>query len=286
MSTRPVLISCDSACDPSPLMRERFGIEVTPMYVLLGEETYQDGVTIFPEDIYRAFDERGILPTTSAIPPEEYISFFQNAVDRGFDVVHVGLSSEISSTCQNAMIAAGEFERVFVIDSRVLSCSGALLAIEACRLAEKGMDAEEIANYLKTRREQTKTSFIVGSLTYLAKGGRCSSVAALGANILGIKPSIGMRDGSLYVDKKYRGKLEQCFRNFLKDQLAEADGKSDHGTAVIYHAGISETLFNDLYEQVLDSGVFSEVFTAQAGSIISSHCGRETIGFTYQTNSD
>jgi fatty acid-binding protein DegV len=122
----------------------------------------------------------------------------------------------------------------------------------------------------------------VASLTYLAKGGRCSTVTALGANILGIKPAVEMANGTLAVGKKYRGKAEDCFDKFLADKLALAREESDGGTACVYHAGISPDTFALLVQKVRDSGVFQEVLTARAGSIISSHCGRETIGFTFQ----
>lgn len=279
---KPVMVSCDSACDLSPEMREKYGIQITHMYVHEGEEAFRDGVDITPDDIYRIYEERGILPQTAAISPEEYHRFFKSYTDQGYAVVHIGLSSGISSTCQNAVLAASELEDVYVLDSLALSCSGGLLAVQACRLRENGMEAKQIASEIRQRIERTHTSFIVGSLTYLAKGGRCSSVTALGANILGIKPAVEMNGGTLSVGKKYRGKAPECFEKFLKDKLALAASESDGGIACVYHAGIDETLFNHLVELTRQSGVFGEVMTARAGSIISSHCGRETIGFTYQ----
>ena len=280
--SKPVLVSCDSACDLSPEMKEQYGIQVTHMYVHEGERTFRDGVDITPDDVYRIYEEEGILPKTSAIPPEEYFAFFKQYIDQGYAIVHIALSSGISATCQDAMLAASELEDVYVLDSLALSCSGGLLAVQACRLRDAGMEAKEIAEEIRKRIDVTNTSFIVGKLTYLAKGGRCSTVTALGANILNIKPAVEMAEGTLSVGKKYRGKTADCFEKFLADKLALAREESDGGVAAIYHAGIEPELFEHLRQIVVDSGIFQEVLTARAGSIISSHCGRETIGFTFQ----
>ena len=279
---KPVMVSCDSACDISPSLREEYGIEVTPMYIHEGENTFRDGVDITPEDIYRIYDETGMLPQTSAISPDEYSQFFRRFTDRGYAVVHIALSSGISSTCQNAMLAASELEDVYVLDSLALSCSGGLLAAQACRLRDEGMEASGIAQEIGRRIPLTSTSFIVGGLTYLAKGGRCSSVTALGANLLGIKPSVEMSGGILSVGKKYRGRIDDCFVKFLNEKLMLAAEESDGGSCCVYHAGIPEELFDRLVEITRSSRIFREVITARAGSIISSHCGPETIGFTYQ----
>ena len=279
---KPILVSCDSACDLSPEHREEYGIRITPMYIQEGEKTFRDGVDITPEDIYRIYEETGILPTTSAISPAEYHAFFKEYVDEGYEVVHIGLSSGISSTCRNAMLAAEDLEGVYVLDSQALSCSGGLLATQACRLREEGLSAAAIASEISRRIPKTNTSFIVGSLTFLAKGGRCSTVTALGANLLAIKPAVEMAKGTLSVGKKYRGKTGDCFRKFIADKLALAAEKSDGGSCCVYHAGIDEALFDELVEMARASGVFREVITARAGSIICSHCGQETIGFTFQ----
>lgn len=280
--TKPILVSCDSACDLSPEMKAQYGIEVTHMYVHEGDRTFRDGVDITPDDIYRIYDEEGILPKTSAIPPEEYLEFFKSYTDRGYAIVHIALSSGISATCQDAMIAASQLEDVYVLDSLALSCGGGMLAVQACRLRDAGMEVGEIAQEIQKLIEVTNTAFIVSSLTYLAKGGRCSTVTALGANILNIKPAIEMSEGTLSVGKKYRGKDADCFEKFLADKLALAKETSDGGVASLYHAGIAPELFEHLRKTVEDSGIFKEVLTARAGSIISSHCGRETIGFTFQ----
>lgn len=279
---KPILVSCDSACDLSEELREQYGIAITHMYVHEGEKTFRDGIDITPADIYHIYAETGILPQTSAITPDQYYRFFKGYTDRGYAVIHLALSSGLSSTCQNAMMAASELEDVYVLDSQALSCSGGLLAIEACRLRDTGMAARDVAEEIRKKIPKTVTSFIVGSLTYLAKGGRCSTVTALGANLLSIKPAVEMSGGTLSVGKKYRGSLSSCFEKFYQDKLTLAKQDSDGGTACVYHAGIDEAVFDHLVEMTKNSGVFQEVITARAGSIISSHCGPETVGFTYQ----
>lgn len=283
--SKPILISCDSACDLSPELKEQYGIQITSMYVHEGDRTFRDGVDITPDDIYRIYEEEGILPKTSAIPPEEYAKFFRSYTDQGYAIVHIALSSGISATCQDGMLAASELEDVYVLDSLALSCGGGMLAAQACRLRDAGMEAKEIAGEIQKLIDRTVTSFIVADLTYLAKGGRCSTVTALGANILNIKPAVEMAEGTLSVGKKYRGKTADCFEKFLQDKLALAREESDGGIAAIYHAGIEPELFEKLRSRVEASGIFREVLTARAGSIISSHCGRETIGFTFQKRS-
>ena len=137
---KPIMVSCDSACDLSDEMRERYAIQVTSMYIQQDGKVFRDGIDITPDDIYATYEAKGVLPTTSAIPPEEYREFFERFTAQGFAVLHIGLSSGISSTCQDAMIAASELEDVYVVDSQALSCSGGLLAIEACRMRDEGME--------------------------------------------------------------------------------------------------------------------------------------------------
>jgi len=283
---KPIVVSCDSACDPSLELLEQYGIRVQSMYVHEGEKTFRDGIDISPEEIYRIYGETGLLPTTSAIPPEEYRRFFEEAVSLGQAVIHIALSSGISSTCQNAMLAAQGLEDVYVLDSLALSCSGGLLAAQACRLREEGLEAGEIYREIQRRIPRTNTSFIVGSLTFLAKGGRCSTVTAMGANLLSIKPAVEMAEGTLSVGKKYRGKTAECFKKFLQDKLVLSREESDGGSCCIYHAGIDGQLFQELVQMVQESDIFQEIITARAGSIISSHCGQETIGFTFQRKAE
>ncbi len=278
---KPVMITCDSGCDLLPESRLNNSIPVSHLYIRLGDTECIDGISITPDEIYRYYEETGRTPQTSAIPAAEYSDFFRFYTDRGYAVVHIALSSAISSTCQNAMLAASELSDVFVLDSLSLSCGGGLLAAKAAQLRDRGDSAQEIVEQMRRYIDLCKTSFIVGDLTFLARGGRCSTLSALGANILRIKPEITMQSGSLSVGRKFRGSEYHCYERFIKQALLEVPGACHGGTAVVYHAGVDDAVFAPLVDIVEASGLFSEVCTARAGSLISSHCGRNTIGFSY-----
>ncbi|MBE5996531.1 MAG: DegV family protein [Lachnospiraceae bacterium] len=278
----PVIITCDSGCDLLPDLKKQYDVPVAHMYIRIGDDEYVDGVSITPDEIYQIYEEKGILPKTSAIPVPEYLDFFRHWTERGYAVIHIALSSEISCTCQNAVLAASELENVTVLDSLSLSCGGGLLVEKAYRLREEGLGAEEIAEEIRRTIALSRTQFIVSDLTFLAKGGRCSTVAALGANILRIKPEVIMNNGSLSVGRKFRGSEYHCYEHFIRQSLLEVSGTYAGGTAVVYHAGIDEALFAPLVDMAESTGLFEKVYTARAGSLISSHCGRHTVGFSYQ----
>lgn len=277
-----IVITCDSACDISKKLSKQYGVQVMPMYIHLGDRVFRDGVDIRPEDIYRAASKKGTMPQTAAISPAEYASFFAGITGKGSEVIHIALSSELSSTCANAMVAAAEMTGVSVIDSQALSCAGGLLAVQAARLRDSGKSRAEILEEITRLAPLTKTSFIASDLNYLAKGGRCSTVTAVTGSLLGIRPAIEMQDGKLSVGKKYRGSTEACCEKFLRDKLARAREDTDGGAVVLYHSGLEDRFFAKLEKTVRDSGIFREIFTDRAGSIISSHCGPNTLGFSYQ----
>ena len=279
---KPVIITCDSGCDPLPETIAAYHVPVAHMYIHLGEGEYRDGIDITPDFIYQTFEEKGILPQTAAIPSAEYAAFFGSWTSKGYDVIHLALSSEISCTCQNATLAAREMEGVTVLDSLSLSCGGGLMLEHAYKLREDGAAAEEIVSELQRMIEHSRTSFIVSDLTYLAKGGRCSSVTAFGANLLRIKPEVIMHDGALSVGRKFRGGEFHCYEHFMKQALLEVSGTCKGGTAVVYHAGIDDAYFEPLVDMAITTGIFSKVYTSRAGSLISSHCGQRTVGFSYQ----
>lgn len=282
MDNSNIVITCDSACDISKKLRKTYGVLVTPMYIHQGDKVFRDGVDIRPDDIYKTVSKKHAMPQTAAIPPAEYFSFFAELTGKGCEVIHIALSSALSSTCANAMAAAEELPGVSVIDSKALSCAGGLLAVQAARLRDQGRSAGEIRAEIARLVPLTTTAFIVSDLNYLAKGGRCSTVTAVTGSVLGIKPAIDMREGKLSVGKKYRGSTEVCCEKFLRDQLALARETSDGGTVCLYHSGLEAKLFDKLEETVRGSGIFREILTDRAGGVISSHCGPNTLGFSYQ----
>ncbi|HZJ78525.1 MAG TPA: DegV family protein [Clostridia bacterium] len=277
----PIVITVDSPADFSTELAERFDVVVIPLIVNLKEKSYFDGVDISPKDIFKAYNEDRVLPKTSSVPIPSYIDVFSSLTQKGMDVVHISLSSKISSTNQNAAIAASEFENVYVVDSLSL-CSGmALLAIKACKMRDKGMPAQEIVKKLCEIREKICVSFIIDKLEFLCKGGRCSALANFGANILGIKPRIEMKDGSLDVSKKYRGKIEQARLQYLEDEIREADGDIDLECAFLVHTGVDESELLSAKEYIKNRVNFKEIFTVQAGCVITTHCGQNCFAFMY-----
>ncbi len=280
---KKTVITADSPIDLSQSQLENYGIKVSPLHIILDSKDYLDGIDITPDDIYAAYNEKKILPSTSAISVAEYESFFREITDKGYSIVHLSLSSAISSTHQNAKIAAMELEDVHVVDTRRLSTGMAVLAIKGVEMAESGMSAASIASNLVAMRDKVSTSFILETLTYMNKGGRCSALVAFGANILGIKPTIeNLNDGSLAVGKKYRGKAETVRRQYIDDKLSAPN--IDYSRIFVDHSGIEEDELNELTAYIEDNYDFNEVLISRAGSTISTHCGPGTFALMFMYN--
>ena len=271
------IISTDSPADVPPALCERYGIRVIGLHVALGDKSFTDGVDIGPDDLYAYYRATGALPKTSAVSIAEYRDFFCALTADGADVVHVAFSSRLSATYQNVCLAAGEVGRVHVVDSKSLTTGIALLCIYAAELAEAGKDANTIVHELEYRREKAVTTFLLDKLEFLRKGGRCSALTALGANVLGIKPQIVMRDGALTVGKKYRGRLETCQLQYVRDLLAEYEGRIDLSRCFLSHtAGVSDEQLRALQREVQRHAKFREVFVSTVGCTITAHCGERT----------
>lgn len=277
-----VAITADSTCDLSKEIIRARNIELIPLGINLGDKSYLDGVDVMPSNIYEFVRQTGELPKTSAVTPLRYSEVFQKLVENGKDVVHINLSSAISSTHQNAVLAASEFENVFVADSRNLCTGLGLLVLKACDYRDMGMSASEITTRLEFLRGKVRSTFVVDTLEYLYKGGRCSSVARMGANLLSLKPSIAVNsnDGTMAVSKKYRGKLSAVCKQFSEDVMSNYD-KMDKTRIIISHSGISMDQLEIVKKVVEKSGRFDEMFVTTAGCTISSHCGPNTLGIMY-----
>ena len=277
------VITADSPIDLNAEQASSYGIEIIPLHVILDSQDYLDGVDITPDDIYKAYNEKKILPSTSAISVAEYETFFKNFTDKGLDIVHLSLSSAISSTHQNARIASMEMNNVHIVDTRRLSTGMAVLAIKGIEMAESGMSAAEIASHLTVLRDKVSTSFLLDTLTYMNKGGRCSALAVLGANILGIKPTIeNLNDGSLVVGKKYRGKSEAVRRQYIDEKLSSPG--IDYSRIFVDHSGLDENEVESLKAYIEDNYSFKEVLVSRAGSTISTHCGPGTFALMFMYN--
>lgn len=281
--SRPVCITYDSTCDLTPEMLERFRIRTVPLTIQSGERTFPDDGHYTSADLYTDYRKDGILPKTAAVSPEEFKNFFCPILEEGFDIVHIDISSDLSSTCQNALMAAQELEElgeIHVVDSRQLSTGGGLLALQGAKLRDGGMAAGEIARQLRDLAPHSDTSFVLDTLEYMWKGGRCSGVAALGANVLKLKPCLEMREGKLVVCKKYRGTMDKVYRQYITERLAGKTVVEDW--ACITHSGeVAEQTLQELTELVKELAPFREVFVTQAGCTVSSHCGPGTLGILF-----
>ena len=278
--SKPIIISSDSTCDLSRELVERYQIRILPLGVTLGDESYRDGVDVTPDDIYAYHAKTGQLPKTSAINIAENTDFFAELTREGSAVIHFTISSSMSATYNNARVAAEEFEDVYVIDSKNLSTGNGLLVVAAAELAKQGMEAKEIAEKVAKLADCVDASFIVDNLEYLAKGGRCSSVAAFGANLLQLKPCIAVKGGAMGVGKKYRGKFGKVLLEYVAERLAD-DEDIDLDRVFVTHAGCDKDVYEACVKQVKSIAPFKEVLLTRAGCTVSSHCGRNTLGVLF-----
>lgn len=275
-----IVITGDSTCDLSPELRQRYNIDILPLGVTLGGKVYKDGVDITPDDIYAHHDKTGELPKTTAANVDEFYNFFKKFADEGKSVIHFDISSGMSSTFNNARIAAEEFENIYVIDSANLSTGIGLLVVAAAEMVNEGLEAEEIVAKINDMVPKVDASFVIDNLEYLYKGGRCSALAAFGANMLKLKPCIEVKNGAMGVSKKYRGRYADVLKTYVSERLG--DGSDiDNSRVFVTHAGCDEEVVKQVVEQVKEAGIFKEVFLTRAGCTVSSHCGANTLGVLF-----
>lgn len=276
-----IQITTDSTCDLTPELIEKYNIKILPLLVTLGENTYQDGVDIKPSDIYEYFNKTGELPKTGARSPQDFADFFTPLANAGYEVVHIGIGAELSSTYSNAMLASKDIKGIHVVDSRNLSSAIGLLCIYASELAQSGKyTAEEIAKKVEERTYKAQASFVVEKLKFLHKGGRCSTIAMLGANILRIKPSIKVENGKMGVGKKYMGNMISCLTKYVQDTINEYHTPDNTRVMVTYSTATQE-MVDTTVKLLKDLTSFKEILVTKAGSVINSHCGENTLGILY-----
>ena len=277
---KPVVITADSTCDLSREILARFDIRVIPLTILLGDESYLDGVGFDAQDIYSRYRKDGTLPKTSAPGIQQFMDFFTPILDEGCEIVHLDISAELSSSYNNACIAASELGGVHVVDSRMLGTGIGLLAIEGAECRDRGMSAEEIAGHLRALTEKVDTSFVLDTLEFMWKGGRCSAVSALGANLLRLKPALEMRDGKLSVYKKYRGSIQSVYRQYVKERLASAEVRPGH--IFVYNSGeVSDETLEEINAIVRETVPGAEIHNTLAGCTVASHCGSKTLSVMF-----
>lgn len=274
---KPVLLTADSVCDLTPQLAEQYNIKVLPLTVIEGDDSYKDGVDIHPEMIYEIYEESRQLPKTAAISPQEFIDFFSSYVEQGYEIVHLDISAKLSSTYQNACLAASTMEGVYVVDSCNLTTSMGLMLFKAAALRDEGKSAGEIADFWESFKHKLSTTFVVDTLEFIWKGGRCSGVTALGANLLRIKPCLGMVDGELKMLRKYRGSMKKVYLQYLEDVLSQ-DNIDTSMAVLVNSGGIDDQTMEELRTFVLEKLPFETLYMTKAGCSVCSHCGPGTVG--------
>lgn len=279
--TEKIIIASDSTTDLGPELIEKYNIRILPLGVSLGEQFYKDGVDITSDDIYSFYEKNGVLPKTSAPNIGELTDFFGKLVSDGSSVIYFTISSLMSSSYSNACIAASEYDNIHVVDTKNLTSGGGLIVLKACEMVSEGtLSADVIAAKCRELTEKTEASFVVDSLEFLKKGGRCSSLAALGANLLSIKPKIVVKDGKMEVGTKYRGKFQAVLSKYIHELLDNRDD-IDLSAAFVTHAGVDESVIEACIEEVKNTVNFENIYISHAGCTICSHCGKDTVGILF-----
>lgn len=279
-----IILSADSTCDLGPELKERYQVQYYPYHIILDGKQFTDGVDITPDDLFRAYRERRLLPKTAAISVGEYMDYFRPWVEEGNQVVHLCLGSALSAAYQNCCAAAAELGGVYPIDSRSLSTGMGLLVLEAARRMEAGMAAPQIQQEVAALTGKSHASFILDTLEFMHAGGRCSTVAALGANLLRLKPCIEVRpeqNGAMTVGKKYRGELRRVLPQYTRDVLAREDLLPER--VFITHSGIDQSYIDLVRQTIEEVASFREIAVTRASCTISCHCGPNTLGVLFLT---
>lgn len=278
-------ITSDSTCDLNPEQLEQYNIRLLPLYVSMDGKTLRDGVDVKPDDIYAHVSAGGSLPQTAAVNLADYVRAFTELSKKNDFVIHVCISLDFSCCYQNAKLAAADFDNVYVVDSRNLSTGHGLVVLEAERMAREGMEPDDIVAALHDLTGRVEASFILDRLDYMKKGGRCSAVTLLGANLLRLRPCIEVRDGKMGVGKKYRGSFDKCVCEYITDKIGN---RSDLELRRVFitHSGVSEESVQKAVETVQKLQPFEEICVTRAGCTVSSHCGPGTLGVLYIRKAD
>ncbi len=282
MGTGKIHIFADSTCDLSEELIEKYQITVIPLCIILDDKSYYDKVELTPEEIFRWADEKKTTPKTAAVSFEYAEKLLAPCLEAGDDVIFFGISEEMSTTC-NVMRLVGQDHpngRLFVVDSRNLSTGIGLQVLRAAELAEQGVSAEEIVSAVEQEREKVRASFVVDTLTYLARGGRCSGATALVATTLKLHPCIQVVEGKMIVGKKYHGSVEKALLRYEKD-LEEELLRADPRRVFITHSGTAPEVVATIRKRLEELTYFQEIHETIAGGVISSHCGPGTLGILF-----
>ncbi|MBR2974483.1 MAG: DegV family protein [Clostridia bacterium] len=275
-----IKITADSTCDISKEIAQKYGFELMPLSVALGENDYLDGVTITPDDIYKYYEETKNLPKSGARSAYDYEEFFRQRASEDCAVIHFNISNQMSVSHNNAVMASKEVPNVYVIDSKNLSTGTALLMLYAWDLVQQGCTPQEVVDKVNQRAPYVQASFVVDSLEFLHKGGRCSATSKIFANMLGIKPVIEVKNGAMGVAKKHMGTYKHCIKRYVKETLQNYNNP-DKKRIFITHTKMDPEILSLVMDLVKSYGIFEEVLETTAGCTITTHCGEGTLGILY-----
>lgn len=275
-----IKITSDSTCDLSKELLERYDITLMPLTVIKDGKPYTDYVDIMPADIFEHVANGGDLCSTTAVNVGEYTEFFEKLSGQYDGVLHINLGSGFSSCHQNALLAAEDFDNVRVVDSQNLSTGQGLVVLKACELAKECESIEDLRQKVQAFTSHVEASFLLDQLKYMVKGGRCSSAAALGANLLNLKPCIEVKDGKMSVVKKYRGNYAKSLASYVKDRLSNRDDL-DKGTLFVTRTPVTDECLEAVKNAVEEYGDFENIYWTEAGCTISCHCGPGTLGVLF-----
>ncbi|WP_287389178.1 DegV family protein [Lachnospira sp.] len=278
-----IKIISDSTCDLSEELLNKYDIDILPLHVVMGDKEYIDGVNISPDEIYVWSDEHKETPKTSAVGIGEAINLFRKYIDAGDEIIAFAISEDMSTTANVMRIAAEELEmedKIHVIDSMNLSTGVGHLVVEAAIMAKNGESAETIVNEIEKMRHRVRASFVIDTLVYLQRGGRCSSVAAIAGGLLKLHPKIVVENGKMIASKKYRGSIDSAILKYVAD-LEEELAKAKKDRVFITHSGCDKELIDKVREKLEALNRFDEILVTRAGSVISSHCGPGTLGVLF-----
>ncbi len=284
--TRKIKITSDSTCDLNEELIKKHNIDLTPLHIVYDGQSFDDSVNITPADVIARFRNEKKLPKTAAVSVWEYTEMFKKYVDEGYEVIHINIGSAISSSHQNAVAAANDVGHVYVIDSQSLSCGTGLLVLKAAKYVEKTtLTAEQIAKEISELVKHISMSFVLDDLEFLRAGGRCSTLAMLGANLLNIKPCIecDCNNGStMTVGRKYRGKFDKVISQYVREKLSQFSD-FDPDNIIVVSCEASPEVVENMCEIVGSLGVFKNVFRSTASCTITSHCGPNVVGIGFLT---
>lgn len=277
-----IRIVSDSTCDLSAELKEKYDIRIIPLCIVMDDKSYYDMVDITPEEIFTWADANKTTPKTAATDIQSAIDFLRPFKEAGEEVIYIGISEDMSTTCNVLRLAKDELEydRCFIVNSMNLSTGIGLQILRAADMAEEGKSAEEIVEEISETRVDVRASFVVDTLTYLARGGRCSAATALLANTLQLKPRIEVKMGKMGVGQKYRGKHAKVLMKYVKE-MEEDLLKSDKKRVFVTHTKMDQGIVDEIKEYLVSLDYFDEVIETVAGGVISSHCGPGTLGVLF-----